>query len=1335
MPSVKTNVLILSFATLCILQGIMAQQQISFGQLTIKDGLSQNCGISVAQDSTGYLWIATQDGLNRYDGNSFTTYPYIFADITRPDYSELGKVYVDRQNQVWCIPASRKLIRLDKATNSFQTIDAIADVSVLFQDNNFGYWIGTHSNGLYHAKPGEAVSEVQRLGTTKATIFDLKQHGSEILAASDQGVVVTGITGDEPGNTINSTANGEKIKAYFSAIAVDQNGRQWFGTYGGGIFYRDGRQSFLNRTSALPLTASLPDDLNILSLYVDSKNRLWIGTYGQGLFLVDLNSWAVRHFMADKYNPKAIHYNDILSIYEDYTGTIWFGTDGAGLSFYDEYLEKFNAITNFQVPQNINVEVIRALTTDRDGAVWLGTSGKGLMKYSPASNNWEKYTTTNSALPSNRIMSLLTDGEGELWIGTQGGGLAIRDTLGNIKNFLEDPGLGLSAVTIWDIHQDGNNQFWLATRENGLIQFDKALGQLQAFNRDNSNGGLAVTNNIRVIAEDSRNNLWLGTDSEGLIYLDLEKSTTTLYAAGADNNTLNSNMIKTLYFSGDDNILWIGTYGGGLNALSLEENRFYHYTEDDGLANNVIYAILPDKQGNLWLSSNRGITRFTPGSDLEAAPTITNYTNYEGLATEFNTGAYHMDEEGQLYFGGLEGYYWFNPASIKENDKLPKTAITGLLVDNQLHQMHQGLRLNHNQNTLSFSFSSMQFSLPEKNQYQYRLSGLEEEWVPSGNTNFARYSNLPPGDYEFQVVSSNYDGVWNLKPATYAFTIAPPWYLSNLAKGAYVLLLFLAAYFVYRYFKWRWRIKLELQLKEEETRRLQKLDDLKSKLYTDISHEIRTPLTLISGPIDAKLNDGTLSDADRSGFSMIKRNTNRLMALTDQMLHLARLEKGNLKLRVRRGNLGQFLGMLATSFRYKADEKAIDYQIGIEGIDTAWYDEDALEKIVTNLLNNAFKYCPPGGAVSFDAEGTDKGVIIAVRNTVQGLAEEDLEQLFNRFYQKDEFSEGIGVGLSLVKQLVTLYEGEVRVVMEEDDLIHFSLQLPISFEGWDPEKIVLDHQEITEEPAPETGTITTASDTGLNNRPNHPIVLLVEDHPEVREFLVTAWKDKYRVLEAENGEAGMEKALKTIPDLIISDIRMPLMNGIELCNRLKTDERTSHIPVILLTAGAGDEAELQGLESGADDFVTKPFKLPLLEKRVQNLIEGRRALRSRYSQEVILKARDIAITPTDEAFLNKVQSILDQELADPSFNASKFAKAVNMSRMQLHRKLTAITGLSTTEFIRSQRLKQAAHILKTSDITINEVAYSVGFNTPSYFIKCFKKAFGKTPVEFLETTD
>lgn len=1339
--SLKNSIsVIICFFSVC---SLFSQSQITFRQLSVKEGLSQNSTVSITQDSTGYLWIATQDGLNKYDGRKFNILPYSFVDITKPDYSNLGKVYTDRKGDIWIIPQNKVPHKLNQETEIFEPVPIVDDASIIFQDHEFNIWFGTYASGLFVLRDNDSIpQQILAPQDIEGTVYNIVQDPTKnLLLAKDAELLLYHPKTKKRTKVLPKTIYDEPIRANFSDIVFDKNDTQWVSTFGDGLYFKEQKKPAYQRISLPDFIDPLPFDLNITDLHFDTKNRLWIATYGRGLYMVDFEQKKIKHFNVEENNPKALHYNDVLCIYEDYSGTLWFGTDGAGLSYYDEYLEKFNSLTNYQTPENINIDVVRTLTVDQNDAVWAGTSGKGLTRYEPLTNSWQAFKSddlSKNKIKSNRIMSLLVAADNSLWIGSQGKGLSILDSQEQFTHYTTTTEIPLSAETIWDIFIENEERSWLATREQGLILFDKNQGELKKYKTQSAKQEGPPGNNIRVIAAGKNGILWLGTEEDGIASFNPTAETFVSYKHDTDtNNSISSNNIKSLY-EDPKGILWIGTNGSGLSAFDIDQNKFYSYTVEDGLANNVIYGILPDEDQNLWLSSNKGITKFTPGESLENLPEIVNYANYDGLATEFNTGAYHKDKSGNLYFGGLDGYYWFKPDELEENNVLPKTAITNLEIFEKSRPLVQNLDLEHNENTLTFTFSSLQFSLPEKNQYQYLLLNYDKEWVQAGNINVARYSQLPPGDYDFQVKSSNYDGVWNENPVSYKFSIQAPWYSTMLAKVIYLMLILASIYAFYSYLKWRLRMRLNLQLQEEEAVRLKRLNDFKSKLYTDVSHEFRTPLTLISGPVDAKLSEGSLTDADFANFSMIKRNTNRLISLVDQLLHLAKLEKGKLKLKITEGDLGLFLGMLASSFEYKAKLKNITYTTTIATLNNAWYDEDVIEKIVTNLLSNAFKHGIDAGNCEIEAASKEQHLLLSVKNTLPLKIDIEIEKLFTRFYQQDDFSEGAGVGLSLVKELVQLHQGEITVQIENENNIHFQVRLPIQKEVFQNINKI---EVITEPHKPISNAISDSIDMnseGFENpdkKEELPILLVVEDHEEVRQFIKSVWKNKYQVFEAEDGRQGIEKALEVVPDLIITDVRMPICDGIELCNTLKKDERTSHIPIILLTAGIGEEQELNGLQSGADDFITKPFKLRVLQSRVENLITTRRALRERYSQEMVLKAKDIALTPTDSLFFNRVQKVLDEQLSNPDFSAEVFCKAMGMSRMQLHRKLMAFTGLSTSAFIRSQRLKQAVHILKTSDATVNEVAYTVGFNTPSYFIKCFKEAYKTTPSEYLNPSD
>ncbi|WP_165614890.1 two-component regulator propeller domain-containing protein [Flagellimonas flava] len=1262
----------------------------------------------MAQDSLGFLWLATQDGLNRYDGQSIKQYPFQFTDITRPSFSRLGKVYVDRDGDVFIIPSDHKIYKYDRIKDNFLRVGKITDATTIWQDNSKNYWIGTSAGEFFLLNSDFTVLPFRANTRLKGQVKKINlASGDSPYILSEKSLVMIDKSTKAITEMPLETLLGEKMSSNLNTATLDEKGILWIGYYGDGLFYYDESNKSIRRLRNASFDGYLPQDLMILDLFFDNHGRLWITTYGDGLYLVDFSTNEINHFSEQKQNPRALHYNDILCAYQDDSGTLWFGTDGAGASFYDADLEKFNSFTNYQTPININIDVVRAITLDEINNVWVGTSGKGLTKYEPNTNSWITYTKVNSDISSNRIMSLYYDTDGELWVGTQNGGLNIMDRNSAFRTYRVSNSTSETSATIWDIFEDTHKNTWLGTRDNGLIHFDKKQGVLKQYLEFKVADSIVIRKNIRVLGQAPNGDIWMGTDKKGLVRFNSKTKKASIITT--ENSALSTNAIKSL-FQDQNNVLWIGTYGKGLDAYDIVNEKFYNFSIEDGLPNKVIYSILPDEAGNLWLSSNRGITKFSLPNGLKNPPEITNYDNYDGLATEFNTGAYYKNKDGQLYFGGLEGFYWFDPQSIVENEYLPKTVITDFKILDVPKSIYSDTLLKHNENTIDFTFSSLQFSEPEKNQYKYRLLPYEEDWVVTGNKSFVRYTQLPPNEYEFQVVSSNYDGKWNSNPEKFNFTIAAPWYFNSWSKSVYALLLILTAVLVYRYLKWRWKIKLDLQLKQEEATRFKELNEYKSRIYTEIAHEFRTPLTLISGPIESKLSEPDISEEEANKFKMIERNASRLTNLVDQLLQLAKLEEGRIKLKKEWGNLGLFLKVIAASFDFEAQQKKLDYQYQVQDIPVASYDEDALGKIVVNLISNALKYGKQDGSCEFLAS-YDGGVLsIQMSNALENKIE-NVQTLFERFYQRDKNSKGAGIGLALVQKLVNLHKGEIDVT-QSSGAIHFKVTLPLEIQQDSPKLENPKHQ-------PNTGD-------------EEPILLVVEDNPDVLDFIASEFEKSYKIIKANHGEIGIKMAFDLVPDIIITDVKMPFKDGIELCNTLKNDERTSHIPIILLTASNDKRNELNGLKAGADDYVTKPFKIKILEKRAANLVRSRKMLRERYSQENYLKPKDIAITPTDEIFLTKLEEVMNAHLENPDFNTEKFSTSMGMSRMQLHRKLTIYTGLSTSAFIRSQRLKQALQILKTSDASINEVAYAVGFNTPSYFIKCFKEAYKKTPAEFLQ---
>lgn len=1263
----------------------------AFKGLAVKHGLSQNSVISMVQDSVGYMWFATQDGLNKYNGLSFKHYNKQFEDITRPTFSKLGKVYIDKQNRLWIITHSGQLEIYRPQTNDFKIIKQPFLVSAIFQDNKRNLFLGSYGNGLFKVdhKTKDTV-QVFKGQDAKATVYSISETSLGVLVAASGSVYKISDSGRYAKIPVETS-----VKTNFSVVENNSAGGVWLGSYGNGLFYKPANAQQFKKYEH----NKLPHNLNIEDLLIDRKNRLWIATYGNGVYLIDFPTNSVKNFKANKNNPFAIHYNDMLCLYEDASGIIWIGSDGTGASYYDEHLIKFNILTNNQLPRSVNIDMIRSITTNNDSAFWVGTSGKGLTYCNTQTKTYKTYTTENSPLNSNRIISLDVF-ENELWIGHQGHGLNIKEASGTYRSFPE-----LNDFTIWRILRVSKNSCWLATERHGIVFFDKNKGIVKAFNKENSK---LTHNNIRALVYGNDHTLWIGNDHGGVFKLDIETNTISKIK-GLDDK------VKSLLVLG--HTLWVGTYGSGLKKYDIQNQTIKTYTKADGLPNQVVYGILPDADQNLWLSTNNGISRFNINTE-----SFEGFSADDGLqGPEFNTGAYFKDANGTLYFGGLEGLNWFKPENLTYNMVKPKTIISKLEVFSEEQPLHEIPKLRYNQNTVTLTFTSLHFSQPERNMYKYRLLNYDENWRSPKGINFAHYTNLPPNTYTFEVISSNYDGVWNDEPATLTFTILKPWYLTVGMQVVYLMVFFLMLLGIYKYLRFRWDVKTRLQLEQAETDRLKKLDEFKTKLYTNISHEFRTPLTLISGPIDHQLSKRSLKPDDKKELELVKQNANRLLNLVNQMLDLSLIDSGQVHLKVSKGNLNVLLAQIVSAFQYKANEKKIQINSSVENLNSVWYDADIIEKIASNLLSNAIKYAPPSTSVVFDANKQNDVLVLSVINTTQVVSKKDLGKLFERFYQEGTTNEGVGVGLALVKELVELSKGKVIVNSIDNNKIQFSVTLPIQKTAFKPSEII----------DAETDSILNINQGDKDLKDDCSTLLIVEDEDDIRSFIASIFKNTYKIIEASNGKMGTEKALKHIPDLVISDVMMPVEDGINLCNTLKHNELTSHIPIVLLTAKVGEEQKKEGLQTGADAYVTKPFNTETLRLRVEKLIENRQKLQNHFSKGFTVNP-DIPISSTEEVFLKRLKRVLDQNLINPDFTSEAFAKSMGMSRTQLHRKLKAITGLSTSEFIRSQRLKLSVDLLRKSDCTISEIAYQVGFNTPSYFIKCFKEVYLCTPNEYLQ---
>jgi ligand-binding sensor domain-containing protein/signal transduction histidine kinase/AraC-like DNA-binding protein len=1301
-----------------------SQQDLSFRQLSVNEGLSQNSAVSITQDQDGFLWIATQEGLNRYDGKNFKVYKKKFVDITRLTHLQLGKVFADSKNRIWIIPNTSIPETLDPATDKFYPVPGITEASCFTEDFHGNIWAGSFGGQL--CLYNDSLQEFEQVW------HDPDKEIKDLEIVDDKHLLLTFKNGLALWNTEKNSLTHFELPpddVFYSCSKVDVDGNIWVGSLTNGVMLvPEGKQKAFPASDFFDAPFSKLQNTMVLDIASDSNGNIWIATYGNGAYLFDPEKLLLKNYNYSKQNPRSIHYNDILCIFEDYTGTLWFGTDGGGLSYYDAFLEKFNYFHNQQVPEDVNIDVVRSLFVDENEHVWVGTSGKGLTEYNPVQKEWEthKAETNHSLAPaSNRIMSLWGDGKGKLWVGYQGEGLSILDlNTRTSQHFTTESEIPLPASTVWKIFEDSQNRVWLATRSSGLIWFDPGKGVVEQYTHDPDDPHSLPGNNIRTIEKGNENELWIGAETRGIAKFDMQTGRfSSLKHNPDDPKSISSNNIKSLYYD-EDNYLWIGTNGEGLNALNLETRKVTRITTADGLANDVIYGILPGNRGSIWLSSNMGITRLDYDNPDSLLFTITNFTNYEGLASEFNTGAYYKHHDGTLYFGSLEGFYWFRPEDISFNEIAPKTAITEFLVYNKPMNLNSPIVLSHNENTITLHLASLAFSSPQKNEFTYKLVGHDDNWVEVGNNHRARYTNLDPGEYTFLAKSSNYDGIWSDTPVSLTFTILPPWYQTLWARVLYILVIVALLFGFYQYMKWRWFMQVKLRLKENEAARLQEINEFKSTFFTHISHEFRTPLTLISGPAERLLSQSE-NPVFKSQLHLIRQNANRLVNLVDQLMEVSKIKSGKHQLNVEQGNVSLLIQTIVVNYYHLAIEKNMRIRTDISGITEVWFDPDKLEKIVGNLIHNAIKYGRPDADILIQSRLTDGSLLFVVENeSVIEYDPEDMEKLSQKFFQKNRKSEGYGIGISLVNDLVQICHGHLNIDLTEEKIFRVEVNIPVTKEAYTSGELREDEKSADEEhiSGPRRSRRVTQ---------NSPLILVVEDNEELRNFIVEGLQTHYRILQANDGKEGLKLALRKIPDLVISDVMMPELDGIEFCKTLKSDEKTSHIPVILLTAKSDEESTLKGLKAGADDYFIKPVSSVKLHLRVEKLIELRERLRNIYNSKFHVSPGELALTSMDEKFLEKVQKLIDNEMFDMKFSADDFAKRIGMSRMQLHRKLTALTGLSANAFIRDQRLKMAIQKLKSKSGSVSEIAYSVGFSSPSYFIKCFRENYQMTPAEYM----
>lgn len=1316
--------------------------------LTIADGLSQGMILAMIQTGDGFIWLATKDGLNRYDGYGFDVFVNNPFDPYSIEGNESNLLYEDHNANIWINLPHKGLDLLEKKTGKFYHLtrlpgyDGSIEVTSMAETLDGSIWLGTPA-GLYRLRwknplwATEGLPDAPELNDR----FEIqcfqpessvpgRSHIFQLQAAADGSLYINSgkiydwkpgypgpikrLDSDKPGPMYPSIRGGVMVVLDKSFAWIDP----------------DGQNYLVPKTAPFfaPQFCGMADKKGNI-LVCGSDNRQFLVSESElfyfGRALQPVQIGALPHFFR-------------IALF-DRSGNIWLGSAGYGVYKIPTEQSPFQHL--------LTGNSIRRITNGPTVMIW---SERNLpYGYSMAPDN----SGTSSEILDYFFTSIQTaDGkEWKLRPAKQGSEL-VQTATGAVFPFEQ------SAFQYSPVMQDHEGRIWVGGDKSQVWYFDPATATYTDFDLG---GHLGEGVQVYALHEDPQRHVWVGS-TQGLVELGETNGTYSVLrhfqTIPSDPTSLLNNF--TITFCDDplrpDQYLWVGTKGGGANRLYKPDGRFLHLTsQNSDLPNDVVYGILSDEAGNLWCSTNRGLSRITLPREADAGPRQFRFRNFrasDGLQhDEFNTTAYAKLPDGRLVFGGINGLTVFQPRQIREQKSQARIWFTDLKINNErVNYREQGsvlsrpvqltdqIELRFDQNSINIEYALLDFENPAENRYRYRLRGVDPNWVEAGTSHSANYSRLGPGIYTFEVQGSAAGGDWTTSSAAIRIVIYPPWWASPWAYFLYALVAAAAIRSFYRFRISQIALAQQLKFEQMEASRLKEMDNFKGRFFTNISHEFRTPLTVILGMADRldSLDKSPESGAFGNAVALIRRNGQNLLRLINQILDLSKLEEKNLSVHLIHGDVAAYVRYIAESLHSLANAQNVMLRVESRQASIPMdFDPERLLQIVYNLLSNAIKFTPEGGRVTLelDLPAPDQ-LLLRVADTGLGIPEQDLPFIFDRFYQARNLEKaktgGTGIGLALTRELVLLMGGSIGVESEPGHGAVFTVTLPVTHQA--PPAGDLSLPALHELPVSATATLAAKQphapeDAGL------PHVLLLEDNPDVVEYLEACLRGRFRLDFAYNGRAGIEKALQGSPDLIVSDVMMPEKDGLEVCDYLKNDLRSSHIPIVLLTAKADVESRIAGLRRGADAYLAKPFVQAELLAVLDNLLESRRKLHARYATLLASRPERPAPAPElalEDAFMQQLDAVIASRLSDPALSAELAGRAIGMSRSNLYAKLTALTGLSFNLYLRNLRLREAQRLLSEGRMNVSEVAYAVGFNDPRYFSRVFAEAFGMPPSEW-----
>ena len=1306
------------FSTLAILIFITTYSSIAarnyyFRQYHVEDGLSNNNITACIQDKHGFIWIGTRDGLNRFDGYTFRNFQDTDDGASSLDNDWINSLAVNNSEELW-IGTFMGLYKYNYDEENFETISFCKgmDVRNLIFDSSDNLWLLLEGRLVkYNVKLDDfQVYNIPDNGNLQSFCYTYKE---KIWLVLSSGMLYSFdiASGEFQGFDVFSHSTNYKVKS-LTVVSPSLDGEQLFigaTTHGAKLFdiqtgtYKD-------------LMGEELDELEICvrGFLQTTSNEVWIASE-VGLYIYDIANNSLSLVQKKSQDPYTLSTNLLSTIYKDKEDGIWLGTYSGGINYFSP-VQPFQKYYEHPQGNSLKGEIVHDITVDKYSNLWIATEDEGLNKLDAKTGEYIHYTKENGehSISHQNIHGLIAD-EDRLWVGSLMGIDLIDIPTGKV-------------VTNYKV---GNNETIVIMKkiQNGMLFVGTSHGMF-AYNNSSDKFELIqeFPRQIRIqsILQDSNGVIWAGTFNKGLYYYNPANGTNGKFQHDTI-PTKNSNTINDIYEDPDHN-LWFATQEG-LKKYDRQTNHVSRYTVKNGLPSNITFRILSDESNNLWVSTTNGLVCLNPETEK-----IKTYKKEHGLITnQFNYNSSWKDKKGMMYFGMVKGMISFFPKEIQNFEKDVQVYLTNMTVFDKTVSSEntvipisfsKEITLHNNQSTFNISFSSLSFIAPSITEYSFYMEGLYDRWINLKDSQTAYFTKLPPGDYLFKVKSSNLTGDWNEIPATLKITVLPPWWLSKIAIIIYSLLALGCIALIFRLVRRQNKKKVEHSIKQLEYHKEKELHQSKINFFVNVAHEIRTPLTLITGSVEKISEKNEIPVNSQNYISNIKKNTDRLLKLVDQLLDFRKTELQVYKLNYVKTNIISLLEENVSRFKSAAEHKNIKLELNLNVSELyVSIDEDAFVKILSNLLLNAIKYAETYIEITLNhLEGSDY-FMVTINNDGQQLPDTIKEKIFEPFYrgQNSDFKPGTGLGLPLARSLAEMHQGTLILNETGDETISFQLKLPVSHENSISLNTTpngqknINHSSLREYAFDET----------------RPTVLVVEDNIEMQGFIGNEINTTFNVLTASNGKDALEIMDDFSVQLVVSDIMMPIMDGFQLLEKVKTELNHSHIPVILLTAKNTQQSKLEGLELGADAYIEKPFSVNILLAQITNLINNRDSVRKYYINSPMANLKSIAHTKADEIFLEKLNEIILENISNSKLDVDMLAEQMNMSRPTLYRKIKAVSDLTPNDLIRTCRLKKAAKYIEQGELSLNEIAENVGFNSQSYFSRSFSKQFGTTPSDYL----